>query len=209
MIELGYAPTVRSNPVPLYMRGWFGLPAQAGLGQDDSSPIVPADVSIDVSAPPDFGSPSFSSSPGIFAPTDPTLQPLIDSGLSPDAASLVADAASSGAITNAQFQQIIGQKMSATDIENLILGSGTFAAVPGAPTGANRPPASAGAAVQAVSAASSAVKTALAPGPAPRVATGLPGANPLTQSSVIAGLAIPNLALLAIGGIILLGATKR
>ena len=59
-------------------------------------------------------------------------------------------------------------------------------------------------------AASNVAKVALAPGPSPRVTTKPPGTtNPLAQSSVIAGLAIPNLVLLGVGGLLLLSATRK
>jgi hypothetical protein len=216
MIFDGYAPTVRSSPVPLYMRGFEGL---GELGDDFysgayASPNIPNTEYIPLTAP-DFGTPSyFSSSPGIFAPSDPVLQPLLDSGMSYDSANLLADAAASGAITNDQFQHAISSKMSETQLENLILGAGTFAAV--AATGSpktNRPPAAKppSTAQQIATAAAAATKATLGPGASPRVGTGSQGApisSPFSGNTSIAGMVIPNIALLGVGAVLLLAVTK-
>lgn len=199
------SPTVHASPIPLYMRGGF-LPHE-GLGQDSSIDTGFADPGI---VAPDIGSPIFSSSPGIFAPSDPTLQPLIDQGFSADEADLIASAASSGAITDSQFQHILSSKMSTADLENLILGAGTFASVAAAP----KPPATSPAtsivrsATDVAKAAAAQNKPNLGPGPSPRVASTPTKVSPFTGSTSIAGMVIPNLALLGIGGFLLLAATK-
>lgn len=208
------SPTIDASPVPLYMQGAEGLGDFGDLGDDFysgayASPNIPNTEYIPVTAL-DFGMPSyFSSSPGIFAPNDPVLQPLLDSGMSYDAAGLLADAAASGAITNAQFQQAISSKMSATQLENLILGAGTFATVAaaGTPKAANKPPTSS-AAQQIATAAANATKAALGPGASPRVASTPTASSPFTGNTSIAGMVIPNVALLGVGAVLLLAVTK-
>jgi hypothetical protein len=197
------SPTVGASPVPLYMRGAY-LPHE-GLGE----------LGDDIVAP-DLGTPAWmptTMDTGIVPFVDPTLQPLIDSGLSADAAGLVADAASSGAISNSQFQQILNSRMSSNDIENLILGAGKFLPAGGAPRSI-RPPTSSTAgtiirsATDIAKAAAASNQPNLGPGASPRVNTSTPGKSPLTGSTSIAGMVIPNVALLGVGAVLLLAATR-
>jgi hypothetical protein len=203
------SPTVHASPVPLYMRG--GLLPHAGLGQDSSIDTGFADPGI----APDFGSPVFSSSPGIFAPSDPGLQPLIDQGFSADEADLIRSAASSGAISNAQFQDILSSKMSTTELENLILGAGTFASVAAAPR-ANRPPSSpssssAGSIVRSATdvakAAAAGNQATLGPGASPRVSSA-PSTGWTSGKTAFAGIVIPNIALAIGAGLFIFAAAK-
>lgn len=152
------SPTVRSSPVPMYLRGAEGL--------GDLTDPTYMDVGSELT-PPDF--------------TD--YQPLI---LVPSSAGDVSYEPYSSVLTPPTFAPIT---------QPLQL----------SPSGFN----AAGAAAGTTSLANQ-LKTLLSPGPSPRVTTPkLTSANPLAQNSVIAGMAIPNLALLGVGALILLGATRK
>lgn len=115
MIRLGYAPTVRSSPVPLYMQG---ISARLGLGQDE----IPIDTTtIDVGSeltPPSFpdfpdlpnpmilvpssaGDVSYSSLPSTLTPPNTVNLPQIPNAVpaGPTVAAGAAQAAAAGVQT--------------------------------------------------------------------------------------------------------------
>ena len=155
------SPTVKSSPVPMYLRGAEGL--------GDLIDTTSIDVGSELT-PPDFvaGDTSLLLNPAtlIATPTFQTTDSILPNTLTPP---------SFPSLTPPS-----GQSFSAADLAALS------------------------------NAASNVAKVALAPGPSPRVTTKPPGTtNPLAQSSVIAGLAIPNLVLLGVGGLLLLSATRK
>jgi hypothetical protein len=204
------SPSVAAWRTPYYLRG-------VGLGDDlmfaDSSPDIPTSVDFGtIDAPNLVPAAGPVTSPGFFTPSNPDLQPLIDQGFSADTADLISSAAAGGAISSAQFNQILAGHMSEGDIENLILGSGNFgpAATPISKTGSSASSTGTNivkAAIQAVQPAHPTVPN-LGPGASPRVATpAVAGSSFLTQSNIIPG--VPNVGILIGGGLLLMLAMGR
>jgi hypothetical protein len=170
MIELGYAPRVRYNPVPLYMRGYDFL------GQDGTD-IIPIDTTnIDVGS----------------ELTPPTFADF------PDLPNALLVPSSAGDVSYSSLPNVLSEP--------------SVANLPQIPNAVAAGPTIAAGAAQAAAAGVKAVTSTIAP--SPRITTRVPGQpapSAITGSTVIPGLnvAVPNLALIGGGLLLLLAAAKR